>query len=334
MSMDVFEKHLGTLAVHPPSFSSCLPREEAFLGIGKFLEAHIRAGQQYDLEKNPNSLWNVIQNRLLAVLDEVQDTSVGAGEVHLWQMYNSGIIIKTSDMTLGFDVIPLLRAYGWAEPEGVTARIANLLDMLLITHRHPDHFDSKQVQACLAAGKSVCVPEPMASALGPCEQLHEVADGWTHSSEGAEIRGRQAYHVWRENMDDVPSVYYEVACRNGFTFLFSGDADYTKTFEKTSGQKIDLLFLPWRNPNALYEDGQPGQIGTTEDAVRIALDRVQPARILLEHYAELEHVRDGFPASYDMALMLKQALPVPCEWMFWGESIHLSSIISEQEQSR
>ncbi len=99
--------------------------------------------------------------------------------------------------------------------------------------------------------------------------------------------------------------------------------DYTREFEKTPEQHVDLLFLPWRNPNRFYEDGHSQQMGTTLDAARVALERVAPSAVIYTHCAELQHVYKGFPASYDMALELKRALPVPSELLFWGEKLAL-----------
>ena len=122
-------------------------------------------------------------------------------------------------------------------------------------------------------------------------------------------------------MEDVPLVYYEVVCPGGFTFMFIGDLDYSKTLEKTPGREIDLFFIPWRHPNETFEPGHAAQTGVTVDAVKAAVEKIRPRALLFEHLAELEHVYDGFPASYDIALDLKAQVGVPSELLFWGEHI-------------
>lgn len=323
MDIRSFKKYLKTLDSYPPTFDSCPRREEAFLSIGRYLEESVRPGRTHDLVKSPNAVWAVIEHRISMALSQIEQSREDAENLRIWQWYNSGVIMKSRDVLMGLDVIPMLRTYGWHEPKRWTRRVAESLDFLLITHHHPDHYDKQLIRACLDLGKPVCMPVSLTSQWERNANLHGVTDDWSLELNDIQIRGREAFHVWRETMDAVPSVYYEVVCQAGFTFIFSGDADYTKRFEKTEGRSVDLLFLPWRNPNSLYEDGDPAQIGTTVDAVQIALDRIKPSRVLLEHYAELEHVRDGFPASYDMAVNLKRSLDVPLDWMFWGESLEI-----------
>ncbi len=313
---------LRTLNETPPTFGVSKVREAAFLKLGEFFESSIRIGGAHDLVRKPNAVWREIETRLLRVLVEIACPTDEA--LVLWQMYNSGVIIKSDEVIMGLDVIPMLRTYGWDEPIDLTQQVARTLDFLLITHRHPDHYDKKLVRACLDMGMPVCMPESLAWEWETNVNLHAVSGSWEMDLNDIHIKGRKAFHVWREDIEDVPSVYYEVPTQTGYSFIFSGDADYTKVFEKTPDKKIDLLFLPWRNPNAAYEDGEPGQIGTTMDAVQVALDRVKPGVVLYEHYAELEHVYNGFPASYDIVADLKEKVGVPSEWLFWGERLDLA----------
>jgi len=323
MDLPLFQEQLNILKRHGPLFAHSRMRDEAFLRMGTFFESHIREGQPFDLKQNPNVLWELIQTRLQQALDEIERITLAPGELMLWQMYNSGVIVKQGKTVFGVDVIPMLRCYGWPEPEGLTERIADQLDFLLITHHHPDHYDQALVRACLDREKPVALPEHLAEKWAGHPALHAISGGWQTEWQNIQITARNAYHVWRDSMNDVPLVYYELTCANQYTFLFSGDADYTKAFEKTPGQSIDLLLLPWRNPNATFEAGHEQQTHETIDAVRIACDRIEPAAILFEHYAELEHVYDYFPASYDIAVHLKRTLQTPADWMFWGESVAL-----------
>lgn len=307
-----------------PCFTAVPERGDAFLRIGKFFEDHTRAGQAYDLRRLPCPIWAPIRDRLATALAGIDETDLRRDEVRAWQMYNSGVIVKSDEVVMGLDVIPMPRYFGWDEPEGLTQKLAALMDLLLVTHRHDDHYDRDLVRACLRLGKPVFMPASMAFDWGYDPNLHAVDDGWETEIDDMRIRARRCFHVWRETMDEVPLISYEVTCQEGYRFIYAGDVDYTKRFEKTAGAKVDLFFLPWRNPNELYEDGHVRQKAKTIDAVKIALERVEPGAILYQHCAELHHVYNGFPASYDIALNLKQSLPVPSELMFWGESIVLA----------
>jgi len=310
------------LAAYPPDWTVCAEREAIFLEIGTFLENNIRPSASFDLEQNPNPVWELIYQRLEKAVSDAETYCPRSGESMLWQMYNSGVIIKNERTVMGMDLLPVLRSYGWSDPLSLTDRMAGLIDFLLITHRHGDHYDRQLVRACLEKGKTVCMPGNLATEWRGHSHVKAVHDETTFFLHEVKITARRAYHVWRDQQQELPLIYYEVTDHNNRTFLFPGDADYTKTFRKTPGKKIDLLFLPWRSPNRNYETGHQSQIGVPSDAVNIAIRRIEPAQILLEHYAELEHVYQGFPASYDMAVEIKKRVSVPLEWLAWGERIN------------
>jgi len=323
MTLNDLKKFIGVLDANPPTFQKSAPRSKAFLRIAKFLEDTVKPGGSYDLDLNPHPVWQIIEARLAAAIDEIGTSELSDDEVVAWQMYNDGVIIKSGEVIIGLDVIPMPRSHAWAEPPGLTERIAGTLDLLLITHPHADHYDHPLARACLQMGKPVVMPEIVAREWEIDSNLHRAADGWSLDVDDLSIVAHQGFHVWRETMEELPLAYYEVTCQQGFSFVFGGDVDCTKRVARTPGKRIDLLFLPWRNPNKAYEDNHPDQIGTTLDAVRIALSRIEPAALIFEHYAELDHVSEGLPASYEIALDLKARLSLPSELMFWGEKIAL-----------
>lgn len=312
---------LDALVAIPPSFDAVNPkREAAFLAFARFLEEHVREGQSLDLARSPNPLWTLIEQRLTACRKAAADPAPCR---RLYQLYNSGMLFRDGMQTIGVDVTRMPRVYGWPEPPGLADEYADLLDVLLVTHHHADHFDPAVVEAVLAQRKPVCMPRSERTVPYEHEALFYTLDDWEGRQAGFDIRARRSVHVWRDTPDEVPTCYYEVTAPSGFTVLFTGDTDYTRPFDLRDDQPIDLLCLTWRNPNARYEEGHADQIGTTEEAVEIALKAVRPACVLLEHYAELEHIYKGFTASYDLARRLKRSLPVPAEWLAWGESISL-----------
>ena len=324
MKFSHLEKAVAALTRHPPAFRANPARGAAFRDIGLFLETQTRADQPLDLKKTATPLWPFVHRRLECAMKEAAQANLAGNAVTAWQMYNSGVVVRTGEIILGLDVIPMPRFFGWPEPEGLTRRTAELLDALLITHRHEDHYDQALVRACLDLGKPVLMPGSLAADWGHDINLHGVEHGADIGLLDLHITCRQGFHVWRATMEELPLIYYEIVTPNGYTFVFSGDLDYTKVIEKTAGRNIDLLFIPWRNPHEKYEAGRPEQIGSTLDAVKIAIKTVQPRAILYEHYGELDHIYRGFAASYDMALDLKRALAVPSELMFWGEHISLT----------
>lgn len=325
MNIQSFVDALTRLDANPPAFRLNENRRDAFLDIGRFLEESIRPGGEYDLKQNPTPLRQLVEPRFVAAARDIAATKLKPHQVTAWQMYNHGVIVKSGDAVIGLDVVPITRSFDWEEPEGFTDSLAELIDVLLVTHDHGDHYDEPLVRACLRRGKPVVMPEPMARKRDPSATLRAASHGSIHDIRGLHITAREGIHLWRKVVGEVPLIYYEIACPQGFRFIFGGDVDYTKLFKKTPGSNIDLFFLPWRNPNEIYEPGHPAQEATTIDAVKIAIERIRPATMLYEHCAELDHVYEGYPASYDIAVALQRLVPIPSELMFWGEKIALRS---------
>ncbi len=324
MSIEAFTDAVSALDASPPVFQPLERRRKAFLQIGEFFEGHIREGGPFDLKRHAQPLWKLLKPRLQKAIREAVETDHARDDVTLWQLYNDGVLLRTGEVVIGLDVIPVTRTPGWEDHADLVEELAATMDVLLITHPHADHYDKPLVRACLTMGKPVILPEPMAGEWERDPNLHAAHHGWELDLCDLHLTARHGIHIWRESLEDVPLAYYEVRCQRGFTFLFCGDLDYTKLLEKTPGAKVDLLFLPWRSPNESYEEGAPHRAGSRLDAVKIALKRIQPGRVLFEHYAELDHIYDGLPASYDMALELQRQLPVPAELLFWGEKVKLA----------
>lgn len=322
MKLGPWLKCLQALDRHSPSFEWQTERAQAFLQMGRFLEENIRAGQPGDLKNGSTSkLWQSVESRLLNALRDAESAPDTKGELRVWQMYNSGALIKDGPVLMGFDLLPIPRVFGWKEPAGLTERMADMVDILFVTHRHGDHYDRALVGACLDRERPVCLPDAIAADWEGRAHVVRFPNDKDRRLRGVSIRGRAGTHVWRAHYEELPLICFEVTGPSGLTIIHGGDIDYTREFEKSPNRQIALFFLPWRAPNSLYENGHPDRIADLIDAVKIALDRVQPEYMLYGHCAELEHVYDLFPASYDMALDMKKSLPVKSELLFWGEEI-------------
>ncbi|MCX5759374.1 MAG: glycerophosphodiester phosphodiesterase family protein [Candidatus Hydrogenedentes bacterium] len=78
--------------------------------------------------------------------DDIRRTRVKSG-LALWLLYNMGYVFKTPDACFAVDIC--LRD---------ARRLAGVLDFLLITHPHPDHFTGGLGREMIARGKPVVSP--------------------------------------------------------------------------------------------------------------------------------------------------------------------------------
>lgn len=287
--------------------------------FGHFLESNVRPGCRFDLACWPNQLWAQLEERMAAGLDVFLDARQNKStEVRMLQWYNSGIMLGYAGTVLALDLLPRLRYYGWPGCDDLTERIADAIDVLLITHNHQDHCDQPLIEAMLSRKKPVFMHPAVAETAG----VTGVADGEINVIGQMRFTAHHACHVWRDKPEDVPLASYEIECGENFRLLFCGDADYSRGFP-TVKHSPDALFITWRNPGPEYEDGHPRQKAKTIDAVSKVLDELTPKRLILEHYAELDHVYRGFSASYEMAADLIARLKTPTDIYFWGDVVSL-----------
>lgn len=315
---------IARLEANPPRFEPSPERASAFREIGSFWSTQTRAGARFDLARAGAAIWPLLAERLQRALTEAHDTELRREEVRLWQMYNHGVLIKSDEITMAFDVIAMPRRFGWPEPVDLRGTIARTLDVLFVTHRHPDHYDRLLIGDCLKLGRPVVLPKSLADEYGYDPNLYAVKDGDRLELYDLTIRVREGLHVWRNSPDEVPLAIYDVTCPSGYRFLFGGDVDYTAPIGGPPLRKQpDLFFVPWRSPNARFDSSHPNAKANERDALRLLQKRLHPQALIFEHYAELEHVYDGFDPSYDLALSLQEQADVPAELLFWGESVHL-----------
>ena len=92
--------------------------------------------------KNP--LLHFYDRAFEKVLTEAVSTTVEPGQIVLWYLYNSGYIIKTPTACLGVDL-----------HHRMAEKLASLLDFVIVTHNHDDHYNLALLNAMTEKGKAV-----------------------------------------------------------------------------------------------------------------------------------------------------------------------------------
>lgn len=255
---------------------------------------------------------------------EIKNTQVPDGQIKLWYVYNMGVTAKTKNLTIGFDL-----ANKWINPD--IPKLADQLDILIISHPHQDHYDSSLVKRALNRGVAVVLPsgkvkeewrkpihsDPKGKELkeifGNSEHLISMDEDETKVVKQAKITALAAEHGKGEL--PVPTRWFLVEV-DGFSILHTDDAELINREEafKKIPQGIDIFLMDIRAPNRLPE-----------------ISFLKPKIIIPLHHWEIFHGKPNtvkYDASFRKILSFKdevhQQIPtskvIP---LIWGENISL-----------
>jgi len=256
---------------------------------------------------------------------EIKSTQISNGPIKLWYVYNMGIVAKTKNLTIGFDL-----AHKWINFD--IPQLADQLDILIISHPHQDHYDSSLVKRALKRGVTVVLPsgkvkkewrkpihsDPKGKELkeifGNSEHFISMGKDETKVIKQARITALTAEHGKEEL--PVPTRWFLVEV-NGFTILHTDDAELigSETGEafKKIPQGIDIFLMDIRAPNRLPE-----------------ISFLKPKIVIPLHHWEIFHGKPSTTDGGDFRKILsfkeevRQQIPtskvIP---LIWGESISL-----------
>ena len=235
--------------------------------------------------------WGLMQFYNMALdklLKEIPATKVKKGEVVMWQLYNMGYIVKTDKQCFGIDLY-----HKHAE------KLASMIDFLLITHRHGDHYSRNLVMELERQGKAV-----YSNFWG---KTHRVKTGDVITIGDISIKVTTVDHnATLKNFVNT----YEVNCydkqSDDYVIFFSGDA-YNYEQLNPSG-KIDL-FVP--------------HLAVGLDMPK-AIEKIKPTEVLMSHILELGHSITQWRWSYEYGInecekLNREGVYLPV----WGEMIRL-----------
>jgi len=255
---------------------------------------------------------------------EIKNTQVPDGQIKLWYVYNMGIVAKTKNLTIGFDL-----AHRWINCD--IPKLADQLDILIISHPHEDHYDSSLVERALKRGVSVVLPsgkvkqewrkpirsDPKGKELkeifGDSENLISMDEDETKVIKQAKITAFAAEHGKGGGEISVPTRWFLVEV-NGFTILHTDDAELidSEAIKKTL-QGIDIFLMDIRAPNRLHD-----------------ISFLKPKIIIPLHHWEIFHGKPSTANEGDFRKILSfkdevhqqnpTAKVIP---LIWGESISL-----------
>ena len=235
--------------------------------------------------------WGLMQFYNMALeklLQEIPATKVKKGQVVMWQLYNMGYVVKTDKQCFGIDLY-----HKHAE------KLASMIDFMLITHNHGDHYSMALVEKLERDGKAVY--------SNFRDNGHKVKTGDDFTVGNISIKVTTVDHnATLKNFVNT----YEVNCYDAkgkdYVIFFTGDAHNYEQLNPTG--KINL-FVPHL------------AVGLN---MAKAVEKIAPTEVLMSHILELEHSITKWRWSYEYGIAECEKLEREGVYLpVWGEMIRL-----------
>lgn len=217
-------------------------------------------------------IYSLIKVRLDQALKEISQTEVPNGKIKIWYIYNMGVIAKSEDKTIAFDL-----AGDYAYPN--IADFTKYIDVLVITHFHGDHISPYVFKEALKNGVAVIVPGDKVLLKGnefvrdpkgedavdlikklngiDLNNLISIKPLEKTTVKGIEITAYPSIHIHNPDEEasfiDIPVNWYYVNL-SGFTILHMGDGtsfDYQPDF---TNKNIDVFVTHSTNLDPMTKD--------------------------------------------------------------------------------
>ncbi len=328
---------------YPPSFESGDERLKIMQSLDRLICYSVKHVSEEDRPKLKPWLQEMVpfyRRRIDRCLDALESTRVEEG-VRLFKFYSSSVILKSAQGTVSLDFCQGPVSNG-REPEdsdlyesgfyltpGQRDRLAKLVDVALITHRHHDHADFSLAKRLVAAGKPVIGPAQLkrhwpslaqgitvpdydtVQRFGPCEILTQFGYQYAVSRTGPDGE-RYGMHDPESVERSSESARYLLRI-GGITFLQAAESqteayDWLEKAEE-QGWSVDVLF-------------KPGQYQGARSVMRYLKDS-DFFEVPIHEYELMHHgggnrtaqlLKDGARDAFDR----KRAMP-----LLWGEDFLL-----------
>ena len=172
--------------------------------------------------------------RTSEAIREIKEMKIEEGKIRIWHLYNMGIVAKTENKTVAFDMarLPFSKTYGDLVEE---------IDVLITSHLHSDHFDSNLLEQMAEQNKALIFLE----GGGKTDKAIEIKSGEMIDIDGIKITAYQTDHRGDDNFY-FPCGWFWVEV-DGFNLLHTGDGLRFKN-EKEAGKvysrrDLDILLV-------------------------------------------------------------------------------------------
>jgi glyoxylase-like metal-dependent hydrolase (beta-lactamase superfamily II) len=289
----------------PPAVEESLERRMALQLIDNVMH----------LEKAPlyPAVHDFLRMRIKNAIEEIRREKVESGAV-IWKLYNHTFIVKTSSITVGFDIQGGVKtAQGYLLGKDLLGELVSACDVLFVSHFHADHADPWVASEFIKQDKPVVTPPGLWKDLAIYPSVvHPRREAWLVQKVGLPAKGIDLDYIAfpGHQGENVPNNVYLVFTPEGINVAHTGDqsnSDDFKWIDKTGDNyNTDVLMT---NSWAVY----PGQ----------RLFRgFRPAMIIAGHENELGHTIDHREPYWLNYYRLPDKSEFPWIEMAWGEKFH------------
>lgn len=180
-------------------------------------------------------------------------------EIKLWHVANAGVILEMGEVNIGVDILcdqiePFMETPEEVEKQVMDRVCSPLLDYLIITHEHGDHYSKRKITKFLGRQPRVKVISNESVISDLCGLLDESRRIVVRAGENAEIALRdkdftlQVFHSTHMGSEYKDTMNLSVVLSwHGKNILIPGDAEPRQllTGTRLSGHKLDFLIVPF-----------------------------------------------------------------------------------------
>lgn len=290
-------------------------------------------------------VYMLLKTRIDRAIEEINKTSVPPGQLKLWYIYNMGIIAKTSNVTIGFDL-----AGTYVYPS--LADLGGYVDLLLISHIHGDHFDKNVIMKAEEHGATILVPDGKVrvdysggipfivkdshgmNMLDALQQIGIDTSGLTpiKPNETISVKGvsvtafsgehRSPNEDIVDDIYDTPVDWYYVNL-SGFGLLHTGDGFLFDNIPDFSAKHVDVYvihFTDERTCEMFYK-----MVPNASMLMPLHLHELGHGKEIIE-YGMFKNALGQYDHGY-LTLNFVQPNPTPMRYvpMIWGESVEIGN---------
>jgi L-ascorbate metabolism protein UlaG (beta-lactamase superfamily) len=249
-----------------------------------------------------------VNRRVQKAVGEMESEQVTSG-VTIWKLYNHGFVVKTPEVTIGFDLHrgPFETLHIASE---LFDRVLQAVQALFTSHVHNDHADAYAISRMVEMGRPVIVPPGLGLDNRWHARLIQPERHWKVSNKLALGEVNILYRVFpgHQGVELLNNVYL-VDLSHDLHIVHTGDQslmdDFTVWIDRVQEQfEVDVLL-----PNCWTTD------------LRRLIAGTQPRLVITGHENEMGHPvdhREAFSKTY--AHIAEE--PTPVLVMAWGERYH------------